>query len=68
MWQRVGRLDANAGHWWVWLQALQEAIAEQGQDAFVLDIGSGSGLLAMLAAQAGAAEVVTVEANPDFAK
>ena len=34
----------------------------------VLDIGSGSGLLAMLAAQGGAAQVYTVEANPDYAK
>jgi len=30
--------------------------------------GQGSGLLAMLAAKAGAEHVYTVEANPDFAK
>jgi SAM-dependent methyltransferase len=33
----------------------------------VLDIGTGSGLLAMLAAQAGAAKVVACEANPALA-
>jgi predicted RNA methylase len=33
----------------------------------VLDIGTGSGLLAMLAAQAGAARVVACEANPALA-
>lgn len=33
----------------------------------VLDIGSGSGLLAMMAARAGAAEVVTCEMNPAVA-
>lgn len=33
----------------------------------VLDIGSGSGLLAMIAARAGAASVVTCEANPVIA-
>ena len=30
--------------------------------------GQGSGLLAMLAAQAGATHVYTIEANPDFAR
>src|SRR6266568_6722730 len=30
----------------------------------VLDIGSGTGLFAMMAARAGAAEVITCEANP----
>lgn len=33
----------------------------------VLDIGTGSGLLAMMAAQAGAAKVVACEANPALA-
>lgn len=34
----------------------------------VLDIGSGTGLLAMMAARAGAAEVVTCELNPAIAE
>lgn len=34
----------------------------------VLEIGTGSGLLAMLAVRAGAAEVVTCEANPTIAE
>jgi type II protein arginine methyltransferase len=34
----------------------------------VLEIGTGSGLLAMMAARAGAAEVVTCEANPQIAE
>jgi type III protein arginine methyltransferase len=34
----------------------------------VLDIGSGTGLLAMMAARAGAAEVVTCELNPAVAE
>jgi len=33
----------------------------------VLDIGSGTGLFAMMAARAGAAEVITCEANPRIA-
>src|SRR5437016_5613817 len=34
----------------------------------VLDIGSGTGLFAMMAARAGAAEVVTCESNPIVAE
>lgn len=41
--------------------ALRRAV---GRDSVVLDIGSGSGLLAMMAARAGAAAVVSCEMNP----
>jgi SAM-dependent methyltransferase len=34
----------------------------------VLEIGTGTGLLAMMAARAGAAEVITCEANPEVAE
>jgi len=34
----------------------------------VLEIGTGTGLLAMMAARAGAAEVITCEANPEVAR
>ncbi len=36
--------------------------------SFVLDIGSGTGLLAMMAARAGADSVITCEANPVLAE
>jgi arginine Nomega-methyltransferase len=38
------------------------------QGAHVLDIGSGTGLLAMMAAKAGAASVTTCESNPILAE
>uniref|UniRef100_A0A7S1NFQ9 Protein arginine N-methyltransferase domain-containing protein n=1 Tax=Eutreptiella gymnastica TaxID=73025 RepID=A0A7S1NFQ9_9EUGL len=37
-------------------------------DSIVLDIGTGSGLLAMMAARAGAKHVYAIEANPDIAE
>ncbi len=43
------------------------AWAEIGQGRRVLDIGSGSGLIALMAAQRGAAETVGVEIDPDAA-
>lgn len=45
-------------------RALQRAVTP---DSKVLDIGSGTGLLAMLAARAGAREVITCEKNPAVA-
>lgn len=44
--------------------AYRAAIATAAPGRVVLDIGTGSGLLAMIAAQAGAKRVVACEANP----
>ena len=49
-------------------QAFKDAIERAMRpDMKVLDIGSGSGLLAMMAAQAGASEVHSCELNPVIA-
>jgi len=52
-------------------RALRSAVArfasDHGRPPRVLDIGSGSGLLAMMAARAGAAEVVSLEMVPQLA-
>lgn len=48
--------------------AYRAAIAAAAPGRVVLDIGTGSGLLAMIAAQAGAARVVACEANPMVAE
>lgn len=45
--------------------ALRRAVRPRSR---VLDIGSGTGLLAMMAARAGAADVVTCEVNPAIAQ
>eukprot|EP01147_Barroeca_monosierra_P008531 gene8531-978_t len=42
-------------------RAIQSAIAQKGRDAVVLDIGTGTGLLAMMAARAGACNVYACE-------
>lgn len=44
------------------LKSTIELVKSQGEKARVLDIGTGSGLLAMIAAKHGADEVVTLEA------
>jgi len=47
--------------------AIIAALAEAGPDASVLDIGTGSGLLSMMAARAGAKEVIACEIVPVIA-
>jgi len=47
--------------------AIEAAVAATGPDARVLDIGTGSGLLAMMAARAGAREVTACEMVPIIA-
>ncbi|RZK00560.1 MAG: RNA methyltransferase [Novosphingobium sp.] len=47
--------------------AIEVAIASRGPNARVLDIGTGSGLLSMMAARAGAESVVACEAVPIIA-
>ena len=42
-------------------RAIRRAVAARGPECRVLDIGTGSGLLSMMAARAGAASVVTCE-------
>jgi hypothetical protein len=48
--------------------AICRAIEMRGKDAQILDIGSGSGLLSMMAARAGATNIVTCEAVPVIAR
>lgn len=45
--------------------ALQRVVDEK---SVVLEIGAGTGLLSMMAAQAGAKRVIAIEANPDIAQ
>ncbi len=44
-------------------QAIERAIEQAGPNAHVLDIGTGTGLLAMMAARAGAQRVTAFEVN-----
>ncbi|KAA0692521.1 tetratricopeptide repeat protein [Neorhizobium sp. P12A] len=48
--------------------AIKRAIEMRGAEAQILDIGSGSGLLSMMAARAGARNIATCEAVPVIAK
>lgn len=48
--------------------AILRAIALRGPDAPILDIGTGSGLLSMMAARGGARNIVTCEAVPVIAR
>jgi type II protein arginine methyltransferase len=47
--------------------AIKAALDQTGPEALVLDIGTGSGLLSMMAARAGAASVVACEVVPIIA-
>ena len=47
--------------------ALRAATAAQGGDAVVLDVGSGAGLLSLVAASLGARKVYALEANRELA-
>jgi type II protein arginine methyltransferase len=48
--------------------AIRQAIEKRGTEAQILDIGSGSGLLSMMAARAGAKNIVTCETVPVIAQ
>lgn len=48
--------------------AIVKVIEDRGLDAAILDIGSGSGLLSMMAARAGATNIVTCEVVPVIAE
>jgi tetratricopeptide (TPR) repeat protein len=49
-------------------RAIQAAVAREGRHARILDIGAGSGLLSMMAARAGAANIVACEGVPIIAE
>lgn len=48
-------------------KAITSAVAARGPDAQILDIGTGSGLLSMMAARAGAKNITTCEEVPAIA-
>jgi predicted RNA methylase/Tfp pilus assembly protein PilF len=49
-------------------RAICRAVEKEGADARILDIGTGSGLLSMMAARAGAKNIVTCEKVPVIAE
>ncbi len=49
-------------------RAIRKAVEKEGQHARILDIGTGSGLLSMMAARAGARNIVTCERVPVIAE
>ncbi|CAE7513706.1 PRMT11 [Symbiodinium pilosum] len=48
-------------------EAFRKAIFETCKDKIVLEVGCGTGILSVFAAQAGAKQVIAVEANPEMA-
>ena len=58
------RMLADEGRNDAYRRAIERAV---GPDAVVLDIGTGSGLLAMMAARAGARRVIACEVSPPVA-
>jgi predicted RNA methylase len=49
-------------------RAIRKAVEKEGPDARILDIGTGSGLLSMMAARAGAKNIVSCEKVPVIAE
>lgn len=49
-------------------RAIQAAVAREGPDARILDVGAGSGLLSMMAARAGAQNIIACERVPIIAE
>ena len=49
-------------------RAICKAVEKEGPDARILDIGTGSGLLSMMAARAGARNIVSCERIPVIAE
>ena len=62
-WPMVADDARNAAYY----EAIKRVVGEVGGAPHVLDIGSGSGVLAMMAARAGAGSVVAVDAGPQMA-
>src|SRR5579871_1066369 len=55
-----GRMVADGGRTTAYLEALKNSV---GPESVVLDIGTGTGILAILAARLGAKKVYAVEAD-----
>jgi len=62
-WAMLNDIQRNSAYR-VALTSAVTQLKNQGKEVRVLDIGSGTGLLAMMAARAGASHVTTCEENP----